>query len=276
VQRWSLSGTSLSKTESSVSLADVSPSDFYSGQLLDLLTDQSALAWTGPFMAMPPKGAIELVSDTTSKASHTAIDVFSLAKIGPDANGVARLLYTGTTALDAATNGGVNGLYAADFKATGAVDGTPSLVAGWGENSGPVAVDSAGNAFAIGVTTSTGMQELRGFEASKIKPLSSAVSGDVLLDTAGSGTALAAIAPTGSKPGLLVFQPDSTSFMYEDVALVSYTVAAGKITSTAPVTLLKLATANTGFTLTVDNTDRIWVGAQAPNMSSTFIVLARP
>jgi len=275
LERWALTGTTLTKTDTVAPVTNIGQNDFWSGQLLDLLADQSVIAWTG--MNPATDGQMVFVTNTTEKTSDLATGVYAFSRVGPDATGTTRLLYTGTSALGGPAND-MPGLYAADIHADGSSAGTPLAVSLWGEATGPVATDSAGNVIAINTKFSNGTQQMRGFEASTIKPLAGASAGDDLLDTMGYGSSLAAIAPTGTKPGLAAFQPQTgNAGTNQDVLVVRYTSAAPKLQTSAPVTLLKLTVANTGFTLMTDNTDQLWVGATSTTgTGTTFLVLARP
>ncbi len=275
VERWTLAGTTLTKTSTTVPVMGVSSTtDFFDSQLLDLLPTESVIAWTG---AAPTDGQIVFLNDTAvvgSPANTTG--VFSYAKVGPSTGGVTRLVYTGTSTV-AATMPGKNGVYAADFHTDGSSAGSPVAVSQWGEASGPVASDSAGNVIAIATKFSDGTQEMRGFAATTIAPLAGPSNGDVLLDTNGFGSSLAAIAPSGTNPGLAVLQPEIGMGTNQDVVLVKYTSNGSKLTPSPMTTLLKLTTADTGFSLMTDDQDRIWVGAAtASGMGTTFLVLARP
>lgn len=261
------------------------PVDAYLGaQALDLpFFAWTAISWTPPFPAIG--GEIVLLAGDQVAQSYKANSPYALSALGGASAG--RLLYSGLSVLGDAA-GMSNGLYAADTCGGTAMqdarllpegDGTcgaPLGVAAWGEASGPVAADSAGNVFAVMSNFSTKDQELRGFEASVMARGQPASEGQMLSKLSGYGSALAALAPSGAKPGLLLFQPSDTSAGPKNIMGMAYTVTASKVElGSTENDLLVPAQPATAFTLMNDSQDRLWVGVPT-GKTTRFIVLSRP
>jgi hypothetical protein len=274
IERWSISGNSLTKTETVSTLANVSSGAFFGPQIFDLPTGASAISYTGQDFLND--GALVLTTDTTEQKSFLAPGVFGIGAVGPDADAYTRVLYTGLSAADMMPPSGSPALYALDIHA----DGTPVVpseaIAPWGDSSGPVAVDKDGDVIAI-ETKFDGTQEIRGFEASVIQPLLVPTNGNVLLDTTGFGSALAAVAPEGTSAGYVAFQPMEGTGTHEDVISIRYAASPGMLTAQPKATLLTLAVPDTNITLMTDDQNRLWVGAEnvSAGMGSVFFVISR-
>jgi hypothetical protein len=249
------------------------PAGAYLGnQALDLgFFNWTAISWTGP--APSTEGQLILLDGTTVATSYAANGPYALAAVADDAN-TGRLLYSGLSAIDDAT-GGRNGLYAAD--SCGTTGPTAALgtcapgvaVDTWGDASGPITVDAAGNAFAVMPTFSADTQQARGFTRSDIQRGAPASMGSIFFTISGFGSALAAMAPSGTDPGVLAFQPADP--MPLDVLEVTYTAA---LVPDTPHTLLTLTSAGTALGMTNDDQGQIWV-AGPRGAKTAFVVLAR-
>ena len=197
-----------------------------------------------------------------------------------DGQGQGRLLYTGLSALGS-PSADVNGLYAADACASpsqelgaGTGCGASALISSWGEEAGPVAVDSAGNAFAVLTSASSSKQEARGFLAANVARGQGATPGVTLFTVGGFAGSLAAIAPTSSAAGLVVFQPlDATTFDALDVVEQAYTTASDIAPMGASAPLLHVPAGSTsGLSFMTDDADRLWVGYTGAG-TTTYVVL---
>lgn len=275
IARWTISGTTLTKQESTVPVTGLTNPAFFTGEILDLPTGDSVIGWQGIDFAND--GGLFLTSGTTVKKAYVATGAFSFAALGPSNEGYVRVLYTGLSAVDGMTSN-VPALYAADLHSDGSLVVPSAAVDAWGTANGPVAADSAGNVFAIGA--STGTQEVRGFAATKIQPLTLATTGVTLLSTSGFGSELAAVAPKAALPGLVVLQPQMGAGAGEDVKVQRYTSDGTTLAASGTSeTLLHLATAGTNLTLMTDPQGRLWVGAKnidAGASGTSFFVLDRP
>lgn len=284
--RWTApSGASGALTGAKTSIAAAIPGEFFAGvQALDLpFFGWTAASWTAKFPATG--GEALLLSGDTVAARYDVNGFFSVAGVGDATAG--RMLYSGLSALGAPGDS-INGLYAADSCGTAAQmprlvpngDATcaaPSAVAPWGEASGPVAVDGAGNVFAVMTNFSSSDQEARGFEASTVKRGAPATSGVTLFKMSGFGGALAAIAPDATSAGLLAFQPsDAATFAALDVIAQRYSATSGALKAEGNTSvLLKLTEAETLLTMTADDQDRLWVGGPNGASGTLIVVLAR-
>jgi hypothetical protein len=275
VQRWTASGSSLSLSAEDAFPAPMVPSGaFWGPMVVDAMAateEVSVAAWTGA--NFQTEGGLVVMGNDNS-VSVGALGVFGLGARG------SRLLWTGispagsTTAGPAAMHRGGVGPLGMTFDVTD--DGT---VAAWADATGPLVFDAGDNAFAV-MTALAGTQELRGFAAADIEAGDPPTAGVTLGTLDGFGDALAAVAPAGSDPGLVVMQPnDGTSFAHLDVVAIPYSIDAGAIVAAGGAsTLLALATADTNVTLMTDDTGRLWVGAANAEggMGSVFFVLDRP
>jgi hypothetical protein len=239
----------------------------------------TAISWAGP--APSTTGAVVVTANGSNAGSYSVNGPYWLAGVS-DGQGQGRLLFTGLSPLGSpATN--ANGLYAADACATpsqqlGAGTGcSPSaLISSWDELPGPLAVDKQGNAFAVSTSFTSGNQEARGFLAAEVARGQGPAAGVPLLTLSGFSGGLAAITPTATAAGLLVFQPfDATTFLPLDVVEQSYSAGSSIAAIGTPTTLLHVATGVTsGFPLMTDDTDRLWVAFSGAT-STTYVVLAR-
>lgn len=275
IARWSVSGSTLTKAETTSALSPVTNPAFFTGELLELPFGTSFIGWQGTdFMN---DGGAFLTSDTTQQKAFTALGVFSFGFVGPSADNYVRVVYSGLSALDGPTTPSA-ALYAADLHSDGSFVVPSAAIATWGTASGPVAADAAGNV--IAVQSSGPSQEMRGFASQLIKPLATPTAGKTLLTTTGFGSELAAVAPTATLPGLALLQPQVGAGVGQDVLLVRYTSDGTTLAETgASVPLLKLAVAGTNLTLMTDPDGRVWVGAKNTDGGATgtvFFVLDRP
>jgi len=122
-------------------------------------------------------------------------------------------------------------------------------------------------------TIATGMQEARGFLASSIARGAAATAGVSLFTMTGSAVALAALAPSAGDPGLVIFQPDDSSFTPIDVVEQKFTTSNGLVAMGTPTKLLSVASGQ-GLSFLVDGSQRLWVAVSGAS-STTYIVLAR-
>lgn len=241
---------------------------FWGAQALDVSSSLTVVAWSG--MDFTTEGGFAVVKPT-GVVQEDALGVFGL--------GISqgRLLFTGISAAASTTAGDV-GLRSALVTSSALTD--DGTIATWGLATGPVAVDKAGNAFAVNTDYLAATQELRGFLASDIGPGDAPTPGEVLATLPDFGDAMAALAPpTPQDPGLVLLQPnDGMTFAHLDVVGVPYTVYGGELTMGGPpMTVLALAQADTNLTLMTDDTGRLWVGASNAEGGSgaVFFVLDR-
>jgi hypothetical protein len=280
LERWTApAGPTGMLTKQSVHVAAVvSSGAFLNAQAIDLpFFGWTAISWTGPGTA----GQIATLTGGVVDDTYTANGVYALAGFAAGAS-QGRLLYTGLSPLGAATMA-PNGLYAADAcsmpkQELGAGQGCapPTLVDAWGENSGPVAFDKAGNAFAVQVSTTAGTQEARGYATAQVAVGAPPVTGTTLFTVPGFSGSLAAITPTASDPGVLVFQSfDATTDDALDVVAQRYTANGTVTATTMPSTLLKVpAMMMSGYPFMTDGADRLWVAVPGAT-TTTYVVIAR-
>ncbi len=179
----------------------------------------------------------------------------------------------------------MNGLYAADACSSptqelGAGTGCAAsqLIDAWDEDSGPIALDAGGNAVVVLTSASTGNQEARGYTASQVARGAPAVKGATLFTVGGYSGSLAALAPTASAPGLVVFQPfDATTYFALDVIEQAYTVSGGVVAASgASATLLTVPTMMmSGASFMTDEADCLWVAVPGATTTTTYVVLRR-
>ncbi|MCA9621594.1 MAG: hypothetical protein KC731_21375, partial [Myxococcales bacterium] len=188
----------------------------------------------------------------------------------------ARLLISALSApLDGAV--GSAGLYAGDWDASTPTDPSPTTVHTWGLANGPVALDGAGNAFAVMTDYLSGNQSLRGFAAASVAPGAIGATGTELWDIPGFGSSLAAV-HLASDGGWVFYQPQTfvTEVESGDVMGQRYGDGGGAVSPIGGlVPALTFVEANTEVTLMSDPTDRLWVGVAGEN-GSTFYVLGAP
>lgn len=255
---------------------------FLGGQAVDLpFFGWTAISWTGSFPDLT--GEILLVKGSAVDKSYATNGAFATAGISA-ANAQGRLLLTGLSAVGDA-KAGANGLYAADTCGTAAQpsllpgqDATckaPISVTAWGDSSGPVTVDHDGNAFAV-MTSFDGTQEARGFDAASIARGAGTTAGVKLFTIPGFGANVAALAPTSTAPGIVVYQPSSeTTFLPVDAIEQQYTVTGGKLAAVGALKpMLQATTADAFLYVMVDDQERLWVGTDTA-AGATYVVLAR-
>ena len=85
---------------------------------------------------------------------------------------------------------------------------------------------------------------------------------------------MAAVTPTASAPGVLVFEPfDSTTFAALDVVAQRYTAGAALAGMGSTTKLLTVPAMSPGLYFMTDDTDRLWV-AGSDTSTTTYVVLA--
>jgi hypothetical protein len=267
IYRWSLTGTTLTAATSEVTLTNIPAGAFFGPQVVDPL-GVATFSWTGA--SFTTEGGI-VVDDLGSGLSTTTIGVFGLAATP------ARLFYTGLSSIGGAL--GDNALYAGHVivipeEVSLAADGE---IDAWGLASGPVATDGDANVFAFLTDYTAGTQELRGYAAASVELGDPAVVGVALATLDGYGDAMAAMAPSGTKPGLVLFQPnDASTSAHLDVMALEYGTPGGVVTpGGAPAAALTLTTADTNTTLMTDDQDRLWVGVPDGSGGSRVYVIGR-
>jgi hypothetical protein len=258
---------------------------FLGGQAVDVpFFGWTALSWTSAFP--DTTGELLLVKGSAVDERYPTNGSYAAAGIGA-ANMQGRLLLTGLSPVGDA-KAGTNGLYAADTCGTSAqpsllpgMDATckaPISVATWGDSSGPIAVDHAGNAFVV-ASSFDDTQEARGFDAASIARGAAPTAGTKLFTIPGFGSSVAALAPTATAPGVVVYQPSSsTTFLPEDAIEQQYTVTGGKLAAMGvPTTLFQSAVPNAILYVMVDDQDRLWVGTDqaSPATGATYVVVTR-
>jgi len=242
--------------------------------------DATAVGWTE---FGTTKGKLYFVGESAILGSFGISGLYAAAGLGTSTK--ARLLTASTSAVG--TEGTAIGLYANDFCAS---NGTLSpcianggtlqngLVAQQGDASGPVAVDAAGNAFTVFPSIATGKQKLVGYASATIAPEALHPAATELATLDGSGTSLAAMAPTATEDGLAFFQP-SVMFVPGDVIVQKYAVSNGTPLaakgSATPVLVPKAMGAD--VRLMVDEQDRVWAGLRVDpsKPGSAFFVIDR-
>ena len=254
---------------------------FAGAQALDLpFFGWTALAWTGK--APDTKGQIIMIKGGAVDRTYAVNGAYGLAGVATDLTS-GRLLTTALSPVGAPATD-LNGFYGADACSSPKPDlgagqgcGAPVEIAAWGDASGPIATDGAGNAFVVLASFGMGMQEARGFAATSIAKGGAAQTGATLFTLPGFGSSLAALAPIGTQPGLLVFQPfDPMKYTPRDVVAQAYTGGAAVAAQGLPTTLLKIPpTSTAGLSFLADGQDRLWVAGVTGVSSTTFVVLER-
>jgi hypothetical protein len=267
IERWTApAGTTgeLELDETSVD-ADIAAVVFGGAQLVDLDATLTAFSYTGDDFAT--EGGLVALDADGPVAEATLIGGFGMAVSGE------QLL---VTSLKAPAGNGPNaaGFYGAEL-CVDELACNPFEIAAWGDNTGPLAVDLDGNAFAVMVTFGeTTTQEARGWTADQIASGADAGDGATVFAIDESGSPLAAIAPEGEEPGILVFQPAGLAPL-EPVA-VRYTAGATvEALDEDPVPLLDLADDGAPVTFTTDGLGRVWVGVPVGVDATRFVVLDR-
>jgi hypothetical protein len=228
-------------------------------------------------------GKVEMIASGAIATSYDAYGVYGIAAV-PAASSLGRLLLSGVGALGSTTSG-ANGLYEADACSSpslglgvGTGCSASALVSGWAQASGPVATDSDGDVFALmssysGADANT--QEARGFLASSVARGAAGTTGVTLFTIGGFGSALAALSPTTTAPGVVVFQPfDSSSYAALDVIEQRFTTTSSALAAMGTPSKLLTVTAAQALSLVVDGSERLWVAASGTT-STTYVVLVR-
>jgi hypothetical protein len=258
----------------------LSTGTFLGAQALDLpFFAWTAISWTNPFP--DSTGQFEMYSADSIHARYSVNGPYGMAVV-PAASSLGRLLYTGLSPLGMQTTS-VAGLYEADACSSPAEDlgtGTgcsaSALVAAWGDSPGPVVTDANNDVFAVMTSVANGTQEARGFLASSVARGSAATAGTILFSMDGFAGSLAALTPTATDPGLVVFQPfDSTTFAPLPVVEQKFTTSGALAAMGTPSTFLNVPPAQTqGLSVLVDGSQRLWVAVSKPS-STMYVVLAR-
>jgi hypothetical protein len=283
--RWSLpmSGQAMTSMGTMVN-ANIPSTGFLGAQAIDLpFSGWTAFAWTGADMTKDNPGEIILAKAGAVDQRYGVNGAGTLAGVSGGAV-QGRLLYTGLSPLGSTTPAGQpRALYAADTCATGGLANTasascmPEEVSAWGDSTGPAALDHAGNLFVIMPSLAGGTQEARAFPAASIVSGKPATNGVTLFTMPGTGLPLAAVDPSATADGILVFQPDDTSFNALDPIAQHYTATGGTVQAVGmPAGFLKLATPKTSVLLFTDDKMRLWAGvADSTNKKTTFVVIDR-
>jgi hypothetical protein len=282
LERWTPPAGATGKlTKQTTHVDTMIPTGAFAGaQAVDLpFFGWTALAWTGA--APSTQGDVIMIKGGAVDRTFAVNGTYGLAGVGTATSG--RLLTTALSPVGAAATD-LNGFYGADACSSPTPDlgagtgcGAPAEIAAWGDASGPVAVDHAGNAFVVLASFGMGTQEARGFASAGVAKGGAPEAGATLFTLPGFGSALAALAPSGSQPGLLVFQPfDGTTFAPLDVVAQAYTAGAAVAAQGAPTKLLTVPTdATAGLSFLGDAQDRLWVASVTSDTSTTFVVLER-
>jgi hypothetical protein len=280
LERWTApAGTTGTMTVQTTSVAAALPTgNFLGGQALDLpFFGWTAISWT----ATDATGQFEMIASGAIATTYTANGPYSAGAVAA-ASSLGRFFYSGLSPLGMPTLD-TNGLYAADAcsapaQALGTGTGctAPALVAAWGEASGPVATDSNGDVFAVLSSFTAGNQEARGFLASSVARGAAATTGVTLFTMGGYASSLAALSPTATASGLVVFQAiDSTTNAPQDVIEQKFTTSTSLAAMGTPTTMLSVPSGQTqGLSFMVDGSQRLWVAVNG-TASTTYVVLAR-
>ena len=280
LERWTApAGATGTMTVQTTPVAAALPAgNFLGGQALDLpFFGWTAISWT----ASDFTGQFEMIASGAIVTTYTANGPYSAGAVAA-ASSLGRFFYSGLSPLGMPTLA-TNGLYAADAcsspaQALGTGTGctAPALVAAWGDSSGPVATDANGDVFAVLTSFANGNQEARGFLASSVARGAAATTGVTLFTVGGYASSLAALSPTATASGLVVFQAiDSTTNAPQDVIEQKFTTGGSLAATGTPSTLLTVPPAlSQGFTFMVDGSQRLWVAVNGTS-STTYIVLAR-
>lgn len=279
IQRWAVpagaeSALALDSSAGPVSLAIPMQTTgaFLSAVVVDLpLSSWSLVGWTGDNAV----GEVVALDGATIADRWPNVGYYDGVAI--DDGDTARLLHTSQSELDDGSSAtAAAGLYAADFCAGPALcnDGARTI-ATWGLATGPVAADADGNIFAVNTDYIAGDQELRGFHAAAVVPGELGEEGSELFTMEGYGSALAAIGPTASAPGIALYQPiegvDAQPLIAQE-----YTADGGAVTASGvAATAITMANAE-AVTLMNDAAGRIWLGVPTAMGETTFFVLDRP
>ena len=282
LERWTApTGSTGTMTVQTTPVAAALPANTYLGsQAIDLpFFGWTAIAWSGPSPLIT--GQFEMLANGAVATSYTANGPYAAAGVSA-ASSLGRFLFSALSPLGMPTLS-TNGLYAADAcsspaQALGAGDTctASSLISAWGESSGPVVTDSIGDVFAVLSSYTTSTQEARGFLASSVARGAGATTGVTLFTVGGYASSLAALSPTATVPGLVVFQAiDSATNAPVDVIQQKFTTGSALAAMGTSTKLLTLASGQTqGFSFLVDGSQRLWVAVPG-TASTTYVVLAR-
>jgi hypothetical protein len=254
------------------SLGIPDPSPFVTPLAVDLpIAPWTMIGWTG----LDSTGEILAVDGETVAERWANAGYFGAGAVGDAAS--ARLLHTGLDPLGNDALPGVPGFYASDFcRGPMLCNGGAGAVDFWGSNTGPVAVDAIGTAFAVMTDFGAGTQELRGYAAAAVAPGSPpSPDAPTMWTLEGFGTALAAVPPTSGESGIVLYQPfDPSSFAALDLVGQRYKADA---TADGPYeTAVTFVTDGTEVSLVSDTSGRVWMGVPDAGADTTvFYVLDR-
>jgi hypothetical protein len=242
---------------------------FMNAWAIDLpFNDWTAVGWAD---FGSPNGELILLAGSAIDARFPATGVF--AAEGLSAGGKNRILTASLSALGA--SGMATGFYSADVCGKALCTMGTAQVQTQGDASGPVARDTAGNAFAVFPNLASKKQEIAAWAAAQIAPGAAAPKGETLATLDGSGVSIAAKAPNTTSAGYVLFQP-AVMFVNQDVVALRYTVSAGKVAAMGSATAAIVpAKAGTEVRLLADDQGRLWAGIATGASESTFFVLER-
>jgi hypothetical protein len=280
LERWTApSGRTGTMTVQRTPIASAYPTGTFLGsQAVDLpFFGWTAISWTKPFPNV--SGKFEMIGNGAIVASYDANAPHRVAAVAA-ASSLGRLLFSGNAPVGT-TTAGPSGLYAADACSspsqglgTGTGCSASAIVAGWGEATGMMTTDSNGDVFAVMTSTTTRNQEARGFLASSVARGAVATTGVPLFTIDGFSGSLAALSPTATDPGVVVFQPfDVTTEHALDVIEQKFTTVNSLAAIGTPSKMLTVTPAQS-LAFVVDRSERLWVAASG-NSSTTYVVLAR-
>jgi hypothetical protein len=283
LERWTApSGAMGTMTKQTTAVAAGVPTGAYlNAQANDLpFFGWTSISWTGPGSATT--GPFEMIaSGGTVATSYSANGPYWAAGV-PAASSLGRFLYTGLSPLGAPTMN-TAGLYAADacsspMQELGAGTGcsASTLIDTWDEYAGPIVTDANNDLFAVMTSATAGNQEARGYIASSIARGAPAVTGTTLFTVDGYSGSLAALVPTTTDPGLVVFQPiDATTNDPLNVIEQQFTATGSIAAMGTPTTLLTVpAGASQGLAIMTDDSQRLWVAGSGTS-TTTYVVLVR-
>lgn len=266
--RWSVVDGALLGDDTDVAVAGLPGDAFIGEQAVDLPgTSATAFAWTGSDFFNEGGLVVATGSGVSSKLLTGG------GGLAASATGGGRLFHAGLSAIGGAAVATV-GLYAADLAGGGVADG--AVVEAWGLATGPTAVDADGHVLSIQTDYLEETQELRLYAAADVAPGSGAAVGTALAVLPGYGDALAVMAPSGARPGLVFLQRNEGALgAHRDVELLRYTPGQAVSTpATSAETVIDLAAEDTNVTLTIDDQERLWLGVPRDD-GAVFYVLAR-
>jgi hypothetical protein len=280
LERWTApAGSTGAMTVQTTPVASALPAKTFLGsQAVDLpFFGWTAISYTNAYP--DTSGKFEMIAGGAIVTSYDANGPYGVAAV-PAASSLGRLLFSGLAPLGT-TTAGTPGLYAADACSspsqalgTGTGCSASALVAAWGEGSGPVATDSKGDVFAVMDSFTNSNQEARGFLASSVARGSAPTAGVTLFTLDGYSGSLAALSPTATDPGVVVFQPfDGTTSDPLDVIQQKFTTGSSLAPMGTPSKLLTV-TAAQSLSFLVDGSERLWVAASGTS-STTYVVLLR-